>query len=271
MSESRTLCPIMLVRLKAEQYKKIIKSIFIRYYPRPLSLHEIIDEMKPDLGRSQTISYLKELQKSGKVGQEKDKKKGGKYYITQFDANIAAFRLGYTTLGILGNRTLDEKMGSHIFSFVSKLKPTDLKEEDKLMNLKLFMLSHNIGTLIISYILSGLDPNNEYINKTLAKYSAAKRKPKRKTERKLILDRSQETRNWVKDCINVNILLLKTIDYIRTIKDRKQIDDWIKFGKKVPTYYLSKDTLMSAAKSYFNLYPDISSEIRIILKDLASG
>lgn len=263
----------MPVRLKAEQYKKTITGIMISRYPQHLSLHEIIDEMKPHLGRSQTIGYLKELLKSREVGQEKGKKKGGKYYITQFDAHTVAIRLGFTALGIFDNRTIDKRMGNHIFSLVSKLKPTDLKEEEKdeLMILKLFMLSHKIGALIISYILSGLDPNNKYINNTLDKYSAVKRKPKQKTKQKLILDRPPETRNWVKDCINVDHLLLKTIDYLRTNKDRKQINDWIRFGKKVPTYYLSKDTLMSAAKSYFKLYPDIPGEMRILLKNLASG
>ena len=239
----------MPVRLKAEQYKKTIKGIIISHYPQPLSLREIIDEMKPHLGRSQAISYLNELLKSGEVGQEKGKKKGGKYYITQFDAHTVAIRLGFTTLSIFDNRTIGKRMDNHIFSLVSKLKPTDLEEEeekDELVILKLFMLSHKIGALIISYILSGLDPNNKYINNTLEKYSAIKRKPKRKTERKLILDRSQETRNWVKDCINMDYLLLKTIDYLRTIKDRKQINDWIRFGKQVPTFYLSKDTLISS-------------------------
>jgi hypothetical protein len=121
--------------------------------------------------------------------------------------------------------------------------------------LQLLKLSNKIGALIVAYLIMGLDPDNEFIDRIMTRFPSAK------------LDRDVVVREWVNDCIRHmwGFLLLQIMECIKPVQERVHIK------RNERLFYVDKDAINLATISYSKIYPDINNEIKDVMRLLKNN
>jgi hypothetical protein len=236
-------------RMAKDFTKYRIKIFLVQRGKEGACLTDIVKEI--GFHRSVIIDHLNDMRKTGDVIKEPENSKRGKYYLSHLDGDTAPYLFGYHSInGVFNNKSKHSKIHENIMQFLSLMtKKTKLDQSD-IMALELFKLSNKIGALILSYLISALDPSNKYKNRALGEY------PTRKVNKDRI------AAEWVNDCITHmwGFLLLECRDCINTVAGIEQ--QYEQEGKeKSELLRIEKGAVKLAVDSYFKIYPEIRTEI----------
>ena len=239
-------------RYPAGESKRKIKAVLVIHYKEGMSLTDIVKEV--NLEKSVVIDHLNDMRKTNDIVKEKGKR--GRYYLNHLDETTVPYLLGNYSISHVFPKTKHDKIYQNVAQFLSGLDWTHAVQiPGNRMALQLLKLSNKIGALIVAYLIMGLDPNNEFIDRVMTKFPGSK------------LDRDVVVREWVNDCIHHmwGFLLLQTMECIKPVQNRTHVK------RKEVLFYLDKDSIKLAEKSYSKIYPDIYDEIRDVKRLLKNN
>jgi hypothetical protein len=239
-------------RYPAGESKRKIKAVLVIHYKEGMSLTDIVKEVS--LEKSVVIDHLNDMRKTKDIVKEKGKR--GRYYLNHLDETTAPYLLGHYSIVHVFNKAKHDKINQNIAHFLSGLDWTHaMQMPSNWMTLQLLKLSNKIGALIVAYLIMGLDPDNEFIDRVMTKFPGSK------------LDRDVVVREWVNDCIHHmwGFLLLQTMECIKPVQERVHVK------RNESLFYLDKDAIKLATKSYSKIYPDIYNEIRDVKRLLKNN
>jgi hypothetical protein len=233
-------------RYPAGESKRKIKAVLVAHYKEGVSLTDLIKEV--GLEKSVVIDHLNAMRKTNDVIKERGKR--GRYYLNHLDETTVPYLLGNYSITHVFNKAKHDKIIQNVAQFTSGLDRTQaVQMPGDWTTLQLLKLSNKIGALIVAYLIMGLDPDNEFIDRIMTRFPSAK------------LDRDVVVREWVNDCIRHmwGFLLLQIMECIKPVQERVHIK------RNERLFYVDKDAINLATKSYSKIYPDIHNEIKDVM------